>query len=76
MKSIKSAFRKLFRVSYRLTVIVGGISRNTYSTDGKLLRKMADNMCDVEYWTIYKQGPLLLPEREIESGTNRRTSVS
>lgn len=65
MKMI-SAIKRLFAVNYRLTVVVEGRCRNTYSQNGKMLRKMALKMVYVECWSLYKSGPFFLPEREVE----------
>lgn len=69
MKKIFKFIRNAFRVQYRLTVFYTGDSepRHTYGIDGRLLRRMARNTEQIsDYWTLYKRGPLGLPEREID----------
>lgn len=61
-----SIIKRLFRVEYRLTMIIGGKSINTYGTNRRLLTKRARKTPMVEYWSLYKKGPFGLPEREIE----------
>jgi len=68
MKKIISAIKRLFRVDYRLTIISAGQTTNTYGTDRKLLTSMAKNHLTMEYWTLYKRGPLFLAERYIDGG--------
>ena len=70
MKKIISILRRPFGVQYRLTVYYKGDSRprNCYAAEGRIIRNMARaSVHDVEYWTLYKTGPLGLPEREIDS---------
>lgn len=66
---IVSKIKEILRVQYRLTALFSGDTkpRNTYGTNGKLLRKMAKRM-DADYWTLYKRGPFRLPEREVDRG--------
>lgn len=67
-----SKIKKLFRAQYRLTALFSGDTkpRNTYGTNGKLLRKMAKRM-DADYWTLYKSGPFSLPERWVARGSKK-----
>ena len=72
MEKLISLLRKPFRVQYRLTVFYTGDSepRHTYGCDGRLLRRMARNTEQIsDYWTLYKRGPLGLPEREVDCYT-------
>ncbi len=69
MKKIARTLRKAFSTQYRLTVVVDGRYRNTYSADSRLLRRMARHMTGVACWSLYKSGPLFLPEREVD-GSN------
>lgn len=66
MKKLASTIKKLFRVNYRLTVQYRGESkpRNIHGLNGKLLRNMGRNM-DVQFWALYKTGPLGLAERKV-----------
>ena len=61
--------RLAFRTQYRLSVLCHGDNwySDTYSTDGRLLRRMARHI-EADNWIIYKRGPFGLPEREVESG--------
>lgn len=65
--------RRLLRTRYRLSVLHRGDGRyrSTYGLDGRLLRRMAENMDDAEQWTLYKTGPFLLPERPVAEGEGR-----
>ena len=63
---LKRFIRRAFRVQYRLTVYAGGKYHNTYGTKRRLLTGIAKRTpCD--YWSIYKTGPLWLPEREVDN---------
>lgn len=76
MSRILRLIKRAFHVQYRLSVLYQGDSwyRNTYGTDGRLLRRMAHNTEDIsEHWTLYKRGPLFLPEREVDSYTKGET---
>jgi hypothetical protein len=68
MKFLK-ILRHPFRVKYRLSVLYSGDfePRHNYGTDRALLRRIARNTQDIsEYWSLYKSGPLGLPEREVD----------
>lgn len=70
MKKLISILRHPFRVNYRLTVLYEGDTkfRNTYSSNVRLLRKMAHHTEEIAlFWSIYKSGPFGLPEHEIDS---------
>lgn len=68
-KKILRLIRRAFRVQYRLSVLYHGDCwyRNTYGSNGRLLRRMARNSNNAKHWTLYKSGPLFLPEREVDS---------
>lgn len=67
MKKLKSIIKRLFRVEYRLMIVISGKAINTYGTNRRLLTNMGKNTLGAEYWSLYKSGPLGLPEREIDS---------
>lgn len=71
MSRILRLIKRAFHVQYRLSVLYHGDNwyRNTYGTDGRLLRRMARNTASADHWTLYKSGPLFLPEREVDSDT-------
>lgn len=60
--------RRMLRVEYRLTTISHGKAVSVYCTDRKTLKGTLARMTDIEYWTIYKRGPLWLPERTVDFG--------
>lgn len=64
--------RRMFRVQYRLSVLFEGETtpRHTYGKDGMLLRRMAHSTANAQYWTLYRKGPLWLPEHEVDSSFN------
>lgn len=67
---IYSKIKRLFFVQYRLTVYYHGEAqpRNIYAANLRLLQSMAHHTA-ARCWTIYKSGPLFLPEREIDSSS-------
>lgn len=70
MKHFLHILRHPFRVSYRLAVLYHGETtpRQHYGLNGRQLRNMArstEKIC--HYWTLYKSGPLYLPEHEVDS---------
>lgn len=65
-KKIAGLLSRPWRVTYRLTVIVNGKTMNTYGKDRKLLMNMAKRTEGMDYWALYKSGPLGLPEREVD----------
>ena len=69
MRKLISILRRPFRVQYRLSVLYTRETepRHTYGLNGNQLRHMARNTEDIcDYWTLYKQGPFWLPEREVD----------
>lgn len=62
----KKRIKDLFRVEYRLSVLISGKFFSTYGTDRKLLKNIGNNTEGLTSWTLYKKGPLCLPEREID----------
>ena len=62
------AIRKLFKAQYRLSVLYHGEGtyRHIYGTKKKQLKQMAKHLVNVDNWTLYKSGPLFLPERPID----------
>ncbi len=69
MRKLINILRHSFRVSYRLSVLYTGETemRHTTNRNGKELRRMARNTEDIcDFWTLYKQGPFWLPEREVD----------
>ena len=68
MKKILYFIRYQFRVTYRLTIIENGNSRNIYGRNRRMLCRMAYNDPKMEYWSIYKVGPFGIPEREVDNG--------
>lgn len=71
MKKLKSIIKRLFRVEYRLTIVISGKVINTYGINRRLLANMGKNTLGAEYWSLYKSGPLGLSEREIGFGHGR-----
>lgn len=71
MKKLKSIIKRLFRVEYRLTIVISGKVISTYGTNRRLLANMGKNTLGAEYWSLYKSGPLGLSEREIGFGHGR-----
>ncbi|MBQ9638821.1 MAG: hypothetical protein IJV22_04620 [Bacteroidales bacterium] len=63
-----SRLRRLFFVRYRLTVQYRGAAntQNLYFQNSRGLRTMASSLPNVVYWSLYKRGPLGLPEREVD----------
>ena len=68
MKRIISIIKRPFRVHYRLSVIIGGKTTNTFGLDRRILANRARNTPEAEYWTLYKRGPLWLHERPVDHG--------
>ena len=68
------AIKKLFKAQYRLSVLYHGEGtyRPFYGTNRKLLQRMAKSFANVDSWTLYKSGPLFLPERPIDWGEGRK----
>lgn len=66
MKTIKNPFS----VQYRLTMIMREQSKpkHIYGTDRRKLKRMATSRDNVCYLTLYKRGPLGLPERPVDWG--------
>ena len=62
-------FNNLFRVSYRLSVLYKGKPWYLfyYGSSIRKLRRLARHAPNVVNWSIYKTGPLFLPEREVDS---------
>ena len=60
--------KRMIYAEYRLTTISHGKSVNVYCTDRKILKDTLAKMPDIEYWTLYKTGPLWLPERTVDFG--------
>lgn len=62
--------RSIAEVEYRLTVYRRGMAQNiTYVEKSyRLMRKAIRGLAPDDYWTLYKAGPLCLPEREIDKG--------
>ncbi len=58
MTNIKEKIRRIFRVQYRLSIIIDGKTTNVYSTRANILRKMAKHLAYGADWSIYKSGPL------------------
>lgn len=68
MKKILKAIRRLFRVSYRVTTIRRGKVENVYCNTRRQAKGILRRMPDAEYWSVYKAGPMYLPEREVDCG--------
>lgn len=63
---IKKFFSRLCLVQYRLTTISRGKTTHTYCTSKKMLKGILREMRGVDYWAIYKTGPLGLFERLVD----------
>ena len=59
--------RSALAVRYRVAVIVRGRCFNASGTDRRKLISLAQRTEDMSFWTLYKTGPLWLPEREVDS---------
>lgn len=65
---LKSFLLSPFCVNYRLTLSQGGVYKNIYGCDRKLLlRRAKSTKCG--HWSLYKSGPFFLPERQVD-GSN------
>ncbi len=69
-QQIKHLIKKLIRCEYRLTVCYKGLPCNYYASSKTMLLKIAHSNRSSDYWTLYKKGPLGLPERFIKGGDN------
>lgn len=70
MKKIKHLIKKLFRSEYRLTTYTKGIACNYYAASKQMVLKIAHSDRSIDYWTLYKKGPLGIPEHFIVGGDN------
>lgn len=67
MKYIK----RLFFVNYRLTYYVSGHTKSIYGTRRRMVMARLGETRRVGLWTLYKTGPLFLPERPVNWGEGR-----
>lgn len=70
MKKMWALVRKPFRVEYRMTVIAGNKTMNTYSSSCKVLMGVLKRTEGIQYWTLYKTGPLGIGEHVVDFGVN------
>ena len=68
VKWLRKAKRWLFGTEYCLRVTAGGKTTPTYSYSRRILINQAHAIQTPCYWTLYKRGPLNLPERAVRSG--------
>lgn len=70
MNKIILFIKKMARVDFRLSILYRGETtpRQVYHRSGRKLRDMARHTSGIEYWSLYKKGPLCLPEREVDFG--------
>lgn len=77
MKNFINFFRMIFRVQYRLSVLYRGETefRHIYAAKSAMLKRMARSLSDVQYWSLYKEGPFGLPERKVDFGINQLSDL-
>lgn len=71
MKKILKQIRVLLRTQYRLTAYLPGSGKpeNTYSASRASMLRKASTLPVGTMWTLYKTGPICMPEREIMHST-------
>lgn len=67
-KWLKKAKIWLTSTQYCLRVTAGGKTTSTYALDRRTLSNQARHLSTPCYWTLYKTGPMSLPERPVDYG--------
>ena len=65
-ENIVKFIKRIRHVEYRVAIIVRGHTIYAYGTDRRMLVTLAKRTEDMSFWTLYKKGPIGLPEREVD----------